>query len=94
MSAVSAYYYLRVVWYMYFREAPEGAVVEADDAGPALGAAAAVTFAALGVLAAGPVPVAADQRRPGRPARPRRRLSGARRASRRPAETASGRQVD
>ena len=56
MSAVSAYYYLRVVWYMYFREAPEGAVVEADDAGPALGAAAAVTFAALGVLALGLYP--------------------------------------
>ena len=30
MSAVSAYYYLRVVWYMYFREAPEGAEVEAE----------------------------------------------------------------
>ena len=27
MSSVSAYYYLRVVWYMYFREAPEGAEV-------------------------------------------------------------------
>ena len=32
MSAVSAYYYLRVVWYMYFREAPEGAEVEAEPA--------------------------------------------------------------
>ena len=36
MSAVSAYYYLRVVWYMYFREAAEGAEVAdeaTDDAG-------------------------------------------------------------
>jgi NADH-quinone oxidoreductase subunit N len=56
MSAVSAFYYLRVVWYMYFREAPEGAVVEADDAGPALGASAAVVFAALGVLVFGLYP--------------------------------------
>ena len=30
MSAVSAYYYLRVVWYMYFREAPEGAEIEPE----------------------------------------------------------------
>jgi len=29
MSAVSAYYYLRVVWYMYFREAPGVAPAEA-----------------------------------------------------------------
>jgi len=56
MSSVSAYYYLRVVWYMYFREAPEGAAVEADDAGPALGAATAVTLAALGVLVLGLYP--------------------------------------
>jgi NADH-quinone oxidoreductase subunit N len=56
MSAVSAFYYLRVVWYLYFREAPEGAVVEADEAGPALGASAAVTFAALGVLLFGLYP--------------------------------------
>ncbi len=56
MSAVSAYYYLRVVWYLYFREAPEGAEVVADDAGPALGSAVAVTLAALGVLALGLYP--------------------------------------
>ncbi len=65
MSAVSAYYYLRVVWYMYFREAPEGvaeagvaegAALVADDAGPALGSAAAVLFAALGVVALGLYP--------------------------------------
>ena len=56
MSSVSAYYYLRVVWYMYFREAPEGAVVEADEAGPALGAGAAVALAALGVLLLGLYP--------------------------------------
>jgi NADH-quinone oxidoreductase subunit N len=31
MSAVSAYYYLRVVWYMYFREAQEEATVEPAD---------------------------------------------------------------
>ena len=56
MSSVSAYYYLRVVWYMYFREAPEGAAVEADEAGPALGVSAAVTLATLGVLALGLYP--------------------------------------
>jgi NADH-quinone oxidoreductase subunit N len=56
MSSVSAYYYLRVVWYMYFREAPEDATVEADEAGPALGAGAAVALAALGVIALGLYP--------------------------------------
>jgi len=65
MSAVSAYYYLRVVWYMYFREASEGVaeagaaegpVLAADDAGPALGSAAAVLFAAVGVVVLGLYP--------------------------------------
>lgn len=56
MSSVSAYYYLRVVWYMYFREASEEAVVEPDEAGPAFGAGAAVTLAALGVLVLGLFP--------------------------------------
>ncbi|HQG04368.1 MAG TPA: NADH-quinone oxidoreductase subunit N [Thermoleophilia bacterium] len=103
MSAVSAYYYLRVVWYMYFREAPgvapagagaaeagavqagaveAGATVAgapvtvgaagaletgagaaaaeatlvADDAGPAVGSAAAVVIASLGVLVLGLYP--------------------------------------
>jgi hypothetical protein len=41
---------------MYFREAPEGAAVEADEAGPALGVSAAVTLATLGVLALGLYP--------------------------------------
>jgi NADH:ubiquinone oxidoreductase subunit 2 (subunit N) len=35
MSAVSVYYYLRVVWFMYFREAPEGAAPAAEGAAPA-----------------------------------------------------------
>ena len=33
MSAVSAFYYLRVVWYMYFREAPAAEELRADAAG-------------------------------------------------------------
>jgi NADH-quinone oxidoreductase subunit N len=41
MSSVSAFYYLRVVWYMYFREAPEAAAAEP----PAAGAAEVVTDA-------------------------------------------------
>jgi NADH-quinone oxidoreductase subunit N len=58
MSAVSAFYYLRVVWYMYFREA--------EDKAPALepatiGATAALVVAVLGVVAIGlyPQPVIA-----------------------------------
>jgi NADH-quinone oxidoreductase subunit N len=35
MSAVSAFYYLRVVWYMYFREAPEGAAEAPEGAAEA-----------------------------------------------------------
>lgn len=54
MSAVSAYYYLRVVWYMYFREA-EGAA-EAEPAGSETGVATAVTLAALGVVLVGLLP--------------------------------------
>jgi len=57
MSAVSAYYYLRVVWYMYFREAPEGVragLGESEGAQP--GIAAAVTLAALGVVLIGLFP--------------------------------------
>ncbi len=76
MSAVSAFYYLRVVWYMYFREAPAdaaqagaaaeaevaaagadgAAALEPDDAGPAIGSAAAVLFAAVGVVGLGLYP--------------------------------------
>jgi NADH-quinone oxidoreductase subunit N len=58
MSAVSAFYYLRVVWYMYFRE-PE-------NKGPALepatsGTSVALALAVLGVVAIGlyPQPVIA-----------------------------------
>ncbi len=56
MSAVSAYYYLRVVWYMYFREAPEGAEVEAEPASSQAGVITAVTLAALGVALVGLFP--------------------------------------
>jgi NADH-quinone oxidoreductase subunit N len=56
MSAVSAYYYLRVVWYMYFREATEGVEVEAEPAASNAGVATAVTVAALGVVVLGLFP--------------------------------------
>jgi NADH-quinone oxidoreductase subunit N len=54
MSAVSAYYYLRVVWYMYFREA-EGEV-EAEPQSSQAGVATAVGIAALGVAVIGLFP--------------------------------------
>jgi NADH-quinone oxidoreductase subunit N len=53
---VSAYYYLRIVWYMYFREAPEGVKVEAEPAASNVGVATAVTIAALGVVLVGLFP--------------------------------------
>ncbi len=56
MSAVSAYYYLRVVWYMYFREAPEDQVVEAETKTSQVGVITAVTVAALGVAVVGLFP--------------------------------------
>lgn len=63
MSAVSAYYYLRVVWYMYFRGAQEqqAAVPSAGDAfgesqAGQLGVAVAVGLAAAGVLVLGLFP--------------------------------------
>ena len=56
MSAVSAYYYLRVVWYMYFREAPEGTGIEAEPRTSQLGVGVAVSVAAIGVLALGLFP--------------------------------------
>ena len=48
MSAVSAFYYLRVVWYMYFRE-PEGDAVELEPSGAGVGWA--VALSTLGVVA-------------------------------------------
>ena len=64
MSAVSAYYYLRVVWYMYFREAEAGEAATTDAAAPAgveprtpqAGVAAAVVICAIGVIAVGLFP--------------------------------------
>ena len=56
MSAVSAFYYLRVVWFMYFREAPEGAEVEAEPASSQVGVITAVTIAAAGVILVGMFP--------------------------------------
>ncbi|MGE5229617.1 MAG: NADH-quinone oxidoreductase subunit N, partial [Deltaproteobacteria bacterium] len=56
MSAVSAYYYLRVVWYMFFREAAEGALVEAEAASSQAGVITGVTLAALGVVLVGLFP--------------------------------------
>jgi NADH-quinone oxidoreductase subunit N len=56
MSAVSAYYYLRVVWYLYFREATEGVKVEAEPSASNLGVVTAVTVAALGVVVLGLFP--------------------------------------
>ena len=53
MSAVSAFYYLRVVWYMYFREA-EGGLPELLPAGT--GMPASMTVALLGVVAVGLFP--------------------------------------
>ena len=55
MSAVSAFYYLRVVWYLYFREAEAGAeepeLLLADG-----GITSATTVAVLGVVAVGLYP--------------------------------------
>jgi NADH-quinone oxidoreductase subunit N len=56
MSAVSAYYYLRVVWLMYFGEQPDDVVVVPDPAGRSLGVVVALSIAAAGVLAAGLYP--------------------------------------
>ena len=56
MSAVSAYYYLRVVWYMYFREVPEGGELESESPASAAGATTAVALAALGVVVIGLFP--------------------------------------
>ena len=70
MSTVSAYYYLRVVWYMYFREAAEGVAtglaaeptgelataVPAEPQPSQRGVIVAVTLAAVGVLVLGIFP--------------------------------------
>jgi len=53
-SAASVYYYLRVIVTMYFREAPEKAVVEGLRAGPAT--ALATVLAGAGVLYLGIIP--------------------------------------
>ena len=61
MSAVSAFYYLRVVWYMYFREAPETATAQPELLRAGSGISATTAVAVLGVLAVGvyPAPVIA-----------------------------------
>ncbi len=56
MSAVSAYYYLRVVWYMFFREAPEMSKPKREPSSSQAGVALAVSLAALGVLVFGLFP--------------------------------------
>lgn len=53
-SAASVYYYLRVIVTMYFREAPEKAVVEELRGGPS--ATLATVLAGLGVLYLGVIP--------------------------------------
>jgi len=58
MSAVSAYYYLRVVWYMYFREAPGVAPAEAGALETGAGAGSLETGA--GAAAADATLVADD----------------------------------
>lgn len=44
MSAVSAFYYLRVVWYMYFKEAPQGAAAAVPAAAAAAAPARTLTW--------------------------------------------------
>ena len=61
MSAVSAFYYLRVVWFMYFREAPETATEQPELLPAGSGISATMAVAVLGVLAVGvyPAPIIA-----------------------------------
>jgi NADH-quinone oxidoreductase subunit N len=61
MSAVSAFYYLRVVWYMYFREAPETTGEQPELLRVGSGVSTTMAVAVLGVLAVGiyPAPVIA-----------------------------------
>jgi NADH-quinone oxidoreductase subunit N len=57
MSAVSAYYYLRVVWLMYFRERPDDLdEVVPDPAGRSLGVNVALGIAVAGVVLIGTYP--------------------------------------
>jgi NADH-quinone oxidoreductase subunit N len=56
MSAVSAFYYLRIVWYMYFRE-PEGAPAELEPSGAGVGWAVALSTAGVVLLGLYPDPV-------------------------------------
>lgn len=56
MSAVSAYYYLRIVWYMYFREQPEGVEVTLDSAGLSLGVSTVLALSAAAVIVLGLYP--------------------------------------
>ena len=63
MSAVSAFYYLRVVWYMYFREAEPDSEQpgQPELLGAGAGISATTAVAVLGVLAIGvyPAPIIA-----------------------------------
>jgi NADH-quinone oxidoreductase subunit N len=56
MSSVSAFYYLRVVWYLFFRDAPEGEEAAPEPAASQLGVGAAVAVCAAGVLLIGLFP--------------------------------------
>ena len=56
MSAISAFYYLRVVWYMFFREAEQELAPAGLDCGPSTGVATAVAVAAVGVIGLGLYP--------------------------------------
>ena len=80
MSSVSAFYYLRVVWYMYFREAPEGSEVEAEPASSQLGVISAVEPGGGRRARGRPVPRAAAQGRRRSREADLRRLTRARRA--------------
>jgi NADH-quinone oxidoreductase subunit N len=56
MSAVSAFYYLRVVWYLYFRET-EGAPAELGGAGAGIGWSVALSTAGVVLVGLYPSPV-------------------------------------
>ncbi len=56
MSAISAFYYLRVVWYMFFREAEQELPAAALDAGPSVGISTALAIAAAAIVAIGLYP--------------------------------------
>jgi NADH-quinone oxidoreductase subunit N len=56
MAAVSAFYYLRVVWYVFFREQEEGAQPAPALLSPTPGISTAMGLTAVGVLALGVYP--------------------------------------